>query len=38
VEDTVLATPSGVEVLTVDPAWPTRSAGRLARPDVLVRE
>lgn len=33
VEDTVLATPGGIEVLTADPAWPQR----FGRPDVLRR-
>ncbi|HEU0130989.1 MAG TPA: M24 family metallopeptidase [Mycobacteriales bacterium] len=37
VEDTVLATPGGVEVLTVDPAWPTVTAHGRARPAVMVR-
>ncbi len=38
VEDTVLLTESGLDVLTVDPAWPTApNADGLARPDVLVR-
>ena len=35
-EDTVLATASGLEVLTVDPAWPTIVVDGRARPDVLV--
>lgn len=33
VEDTVLATPTGIEVLTADPEWPARHG----RPDVLRR-
>ncbi|MBM7503906.1 M24 family metallopeptidase [Agromyces aurantiacus] len=37
VEDTVLVGPTGIEVLTVDPRWPSgRVAGR-ARPDELER-
>ena len=35
VEDTVLAGADGVEVLTVDPRWPTVTAGGRSRPDVL---
>jgi Xaa-Pro aminopeptidase len=37
-EDTVLATASGaVEILTVDPKWPTVQVGSRARPDLLIR-
>ena len=32
VEDTVLVTESGIEVLTVDPAWPTVEFGGVRRP------
>ena len=32
VEDTVLATSAGIEVLTVDPRWPTVRVGALDRP------
>ncbi|WJM16227.1 M24 family metallopeptidase [Microbacterium arborescens] len=32
VEDTVLVSDAGVEVLTVDPRWPTTTVGGLARP------
>lgn len=35
VEDTVLATEAGPEVLTVDPAWPTAEVGGRHRPLVL---
>jgi Xaa-Pro aminopeptidase len=38
IEDTVLLTDAGLEVLTLDPSWPTvEVAGRL-RPDLLVRK
>jgi Xaa-Pro aminopeptidase len=37
VEDTVLATPAGPEVLTLDPAWPLQEVGGRPRPLVLVR-
>ena len=37
VEDTVLLTEHGLQVLTVDPAWPTVSYGGRRRPDVLRR-
>ena len=37
IEDTVLTTTAGIEVLTADPAWPTQTVAGLARPDVLVR-
>lgn len=37
-EDTVLALASGaVEILTVDPKWPTLQVGSRARPDILIR-
>jgi hypothetical protein len=35
VEDTVLLTDTGVQVLTVDPAWPTVTYGGRRRPDFL---
>jgi len=35
VEDTVLLTADGLQVLTVDPAWPTVTYGGRQRPDVL---
>jgi len=37
VEDTVLATAGGPEILTVDPAWPTVEVAGRRRPVVLVR-
>lgn len=37
VEDTVLATAAGAEVLTADPAWPTEEVAGRHRPLVLVR-
>ncbi len=37
VEDTVLLTEHGLQVLTVDPAWPTVSYEGRRRPDVLRR-
>jgi hypothetical protein len=37
VEDTVLLTDDGLQVLTVDPGWPTVTYGGRARPDVLRR-
>jgi Xaa-Pro aminopeptidase len=36
VEDTVLATAEGVEILSLDPEWPTVAAGGRQRPDVLA--
>jgi Xaa-Pro aminopeptidase len=36
IEDTVLATAAGVEVLSPDPEWPAVAAGGRQRPDVLV--
>jgi Xaa-Pro aminopeptidase len=38
IEDTVLTTDAGIEVLTADPAWPTVTVDGRARPDVLVRQ
>lgn len=35
VEDTILSTPSGAEVLTVDPEWPTQMVFERARPSLL---
>ncbi|HYC57160.1 MAG TPA: M24 family metallopeptidase [Candidatus Binatia bacterium] len=37
IEDTVAGDAGGIEVLTVDPAWPSFEHGRHARPDFLVR-
>lgn len=37
VEDTVLVADGAIEVLTVDPAWPTVTVNGRLRPDVLVR-
>ena len=37
VEDTVLLTDAGLEVLTVDPAWPTVTYAGRRRPDILRR-
>lgn len=34
-EDTVLATTSGIEILSIDPSWPTIAVGGRPRPDVL---
>jgi Xaa-Pro aminopeptidase len=36
IEDTVLRTDEGLEVLTVDPAWPTFEVDGRARPDLLT--
>ncbi|MDP8905223.1 MAG: M24 family metallopeptidase [Chloroflexota bacterium] len=36
IEDTVVAGDGGVEVLTVDPAWPTVEVAGRRRPDVLL--
>lgn len=36
VEDTVLLMETGLEVLTVDPEWPTITVDERARPDVLL--
>ncbi|RZA05335.1 MAG: M24 family metallopeptidase, partial [Proteobacteria bacterium] len=38
IEDTILRHPDGkLEVLTIDPAWPTREFGKRLRPDPWVR-
>ena len=37
IEDTVIASAEGLEILTVDPAWPTVSVDRRPRPDLLVQ-
>jgi Xaa-Pro aminopeptidase len=37
IEDTVLLSDEGVEILTVDPAWPTVEVAGARRPDLLVR-
>jgi Xaa-Pro aminopeptidase len=37
IEDTVLLTDAGLEVLTVDPSWPTVEVAGRQRPDLLVR-
>jgi Xaa-Pro aminopeptidase len=37
VEDTVLTTAGGIEILTADPAWPTVTIAGRPRPDILVR-
>jgi Xaa-Pro aminopeptidase len=37
IEDTVVVTDSGAEILTVDPRWPTVSIEGRLRPDLLVR-
>ena len=37
VEDTVLTTVAGIEILTLDPAWPAVTVAGRPRPDVLVR-
>jgi Xaa-Pro aminopeptidase len=37
IEDTVLVTDKGIEILTVDPTWPTFYAEDRMRPDYLVR-
>jgi Xaa-Pro aminopeptidase len=36
IEDTILRTDEGLEVLTVDPAWPTVDVDGRARPDLLI--
>ena len=36
VEDTVLATTAGPEILSPDPDWPAIDAGGRQRPDVLA--
>ncbi|WNG39209.1 M24 family metallopeptidase [Archangium violaceum] len=37
IEDTVVVSPDGLEILTVDPRWPTVQVAGRARPDLLVR-
>ncbi|RKG70586.1 M24 family metallopeptidase [Corallococcus terminator] len=37
IEDTAVVSDAGVELLTVDPRWPTVRVEGLARPDILVR-
>ena len=37
IEDTVVTTADGIEILTVDPTWPTVEVDGRPRPDVLVR-
>jgi hypothetical protein len=37
IEDTVVTTSNGVEIMTIDPAWPTVEVDGRPRPDVLVR-
>ena len=37
IEDTVLRHADGIEILTADPAWPSREVGGRLRPDLLVR-
>jgi hypothetical protein len=37
IEDTVLTTEHGIEILTADPAWPTVTVAGRPRPDLLVR-
>ena len=37
IEDTVLVSDAGIEILTADPSWPTVEVRGRARPDVLVR-
>ena len=37
VEDTILATDTGVEILTVDPSWPTLEVAGRVRPGLLRR-
>ena len=36
VEDTVLATDAGLEILSPDPEWPAIAVGGRQRPDVLA--
>ena len=36
IEDTILRTDEGIEVITVDPRWPTIDVGGRPRPDLLV--
>jgi Xaa-Pro aminopeptidase len=37
IEDTVVTTSAGIEILTIDPAWPSVEVDGRPRPDVLVR-
>jgi Xaa-Pro aminopeptidase len=37
IEDTILLTDEGLDVLTVDPVWPTSDIDGRARPDPLIR-
>jgi UDP-N-acetylglucosamine pyrophosphorylase/Xaa-Pro aminopeptidase len=37
IEDTVVVSDGGIEILTVDPRWPTFQVEGRARPDLLVR-
>ena len=37
IEDTIVVSDAGMEVLTVDPRWPTFKVENLSRPDLLVR-
>ena len=37
IEDTVVTTEDGIEVLTLDPSWPSVEVDGRPRPDVLVR-
>ncbi|RKG81204.1 M24 family metallopeptidase [Corallococcus exercitus] len=37
IEDTAVVSPAGLELLTVDPRWPTVRVEGLERPDLLVR-
>ena len=37
IEDTALTTETGIEILTLDPAWPSVTVEGRPRPDVLVR-
>ena len=37
VEDTIVTTPSGLEILSVDPNWPTLEISGRARPAIAVR-
>jgi Xaa-Pro aminopeptidase len=37
IEDTVLVTDNGLEILTVDLSWPSYSVGGRMRPDYLVK-
>ncbi|MCX6430987.1 MAG: M24 family metallopeptidase [Actinobacteria bacterium] len=36
-EDTILTTASGIEILTVDPTWPSLTIDQRLRPDILRR-